>query len=99
MPKPILNHQFFLRLLLGLYLVPLLLVCNSLSVPPHDLLFCGLMFVFAILGLVFTPQAGRAWRVFWTVALAVSLLCGGLEVIAGKNIARQRSTMELKAED
>jgi hypothetical protein len=91
MQKFTINKRSWLRMLLGVYLFPLFLVCFSLSVPPADLPLCGLMFIVAALGLVLARRESRAWRVIWTSALILSVLCGALEVVAGKRIAHQRS--------
>ena len=91
MQKLTMNKRSVLRVLLGVYIFPLWLVCFSLSVPPGDLPLCGLMFVIAAFGLVLARQESRAWRVVWLVALIVSILCGILEVVAGQHIARQHS--------
>ncbi len=91
MQKLAINKRSLLRVVLGVYLFPLYLVCFSLSVPPADLPLCGLMFVLAAFGLVLARRESRAWRVVWTIALIVSILGGVLEIIAGQHIARQRS--------
>ena len=85
------NKKSLLRVLLGVYLFPLYLVCFSLGVPPSDLPLCGVMLALAAFGLVLARRESRAWRVIWASALVVSLLCGVLEVIAGQRIAHQRS--------
>ena len=92
MQKLTLNKRSWLRMLLGVYLFPFSLVCFSVSVPPGDLPLCGLMFVIAVVGLVLGRHESRIWRLIWTNALVVSVLCGVLEVVAGKRIARQRAT-------
>jgi 4-amino-4-deoxy-L-arabinose transferase-like glycosyltransferase len=91
MQKLTINKRSLLRILLGVYLFPLYLVCFSLSVPPADLPLCGLMFVMAAFGLILARRESRAWRVVWTIALIVSILFGVLEIIAGQHMARQRS--------
>ena len=95
MQKLTINKTSLLRVLFGVYLFPLSLVCFSLSVPPADLPLCGLMFVLAAFGLVLARQESRGWRVIWTGALIVSILCGVLEIVAGQRIARQRSKHDL----
>jgi hypothetical protein len=91
MQKMFVNKSSVLRILLGVYLFPLYLVCFSLGVPPEDLPFCGLMFVIAAVGWVLARRESRAWRVIWTSALIISVACGVMEVVAGKRIAHQRS--------
>ena len=44
------NRRSLLRMLLGVYLFLLSVVCFSLSVPPADLPLCGLMFALAVAG-------------------------------------------------
>lgn len=78
-------------MLLGVYLFPLYLVVFSLSVPPADLPLCGLMFVLSVFGLVLARREIRAWRVVWTGALIASIILAVLQIIAGRNIAHQRS--------
>jgi hypothetical protein len=85
------NKRSLLRVLLGVYLFPLALVIFSLSVPPADLPLCGLMFALAAFGLFLARRESRTWRVVWTSALVVSILCGVLEIVAGQRIAQQRS--------
>src|SRR3954462_3140074 len=89
--KPTLDKRSFLRILVGVYLFPLFLICFSLSVPPADLPLCGLLFVLAVIGIILARRERRAWRLFWTGALIVALLLAVLEVIAGWRIARHRS--------
>jgi hypothetical protein len=91
MQKLTINKKSVLRVLMGVYLLPLFLVIGSLSVPPADLPLCGLMFGLAVFGLVLARRESRAWRVIWTSALVVSILCGVLEIVAGQRIAQQRS--------
>ena len=91
MQKHNFDRQSWLRILFGVYLFPLYLVCFSLAVPPGDLPLCGLMFAFAAVGLGLARQESRNWRLIWTTALMVSVLCGALEFVAGKRIAQQRS--------
>ncbi|MGD0413063.1 MAG: hypothetical protein ABSC18_15335 [Verrucomicrobiota bacterium] len=91
MKKLNINKRSLLRVLLGVYLFPLYLVVFSLSVPPADLPLCGLMFVLSVLGLVLARRDIRAWRVVWTGALITSIIFAVLEIIAGQNIAHQRS--------
>ena len=91
MQKHNFDKQSWLRVLFGVYLFPLYLVCFSLSVPPGDLPLCGLMFVLAAVGLVLGRQESRNWRLIWTTALIVSFVCGTLEIMVGKRIAQQRS--------
>jgi hypothetical protein len=91
MQKMSINKPSVLRILLGVYLFPLWMVCFSLSVPPADLPLCGLMFVIAAFGWVLARRESRGWRVLWMSALIVSILCAGLEIVAGKRIAHQRS--------
>ena len=91
MQKLTINRKSVLRVLMGIYFFPLYLVICSLSVPPADLPLCGLMFAIAAFGLVLARRESRAWRVVWTIALIVSILCGVLEIIAGQHIARQHS--------
>ena len=94
MHKIAINKQSLLRILIGVYLFPLSLVCFSLSVPPGDLPLCGLMFVLAGFGFILARQESRAWRLIWLSALIVSVVCGVLEVVAGQRIAGQRSHHE-----
>ena len=91
MKKLNINKRSLLRVLLGVYLFPLYLVVFSLSVPPADLPLCGLMFVLSVFGLVLARRDIRAWRVVWTSALITSIIFAVLEIIAGRNIAHQRS--------
>jgi hypothetical protein len=77
--------------MLGVYLFPLYLVIFSLSGPPADLPLCGLMFIPALFGLVLARRESRAWRIVWAVALTAAIIFGVLEIIAGRNIAHQRS--------
>src|ERR1035437_10858666 len=91
MQKLSINKRSWLRVLLGFYAFPLLLVYSSLSVPPADLPLCGLMFLLSALGFVLARRESRTWRVIWASAVIVSLLCGALEVAAGNRIAQQRS--------
>ena len=88
-----------LRILLGVYLFLLSLVCFSLSVPPGDLPLCGGMFAVAAAGLALAFRGTRAWRVVWTTALMVSILGGAIEVVAGKRIAQQHSKTESRSEN
>jgi len=90
MKKIAINKLPLLRILVGVYLFPLFLVCFSLSVPPGDLPLCGLMFVLAVFGFMLARRESRAWRLVWLSALIVSLLCGALEVVAGQRVAHQR---------
>ena len=90
MKKIAINKLSGLRILLGVYLFPLFLVCFSLSLPPADLPLCGLMFVLALFGFMLARRESRAWRLVWLSALIVSLLCGALEVLAGQRVAHQR---------
>jgi hypothetical protein len=90
MKKIAINKLSLLRILLGVYLFPLVLVCFSLSVPPGDLPLCGLMLVLAVFGFTLARRESRAWRLVWLSALIVSLLCGALEVLAGQRVAQQR---------
>jgi hypothetical protein len=94
MHKIAINKQSLLRILIGVYLFPLSLVCFSLSVPPGDLPLCGLMFVLAGFGFTLARRESRAWRLVWLSALILSVLCGALEVVAGQRIAHQRSHHE-----
>lgn len=89
--KPSLDKRSFLRILIGVYLFLLFLICFSLSVPPADLPLCGLLLVLAVLGIILARRERRAWRLFWTGALILALLFAVLEVIGGWRIARQRS--------
>jgi glucose-6-phosphate-specific signal transduction histidine kinase len=91
MKKLSINKRPLLRVLLGVYLFPLYLVVFSLSVPPADLPLCGLMFVLSVFGLVLARREIRAWRVVWTGALIASIILAVLQIIAGRNIAHQRS--------
>ena len=99
MQKLAINKQSWLRVLFGVYLFPLSLVCFSLSVPPADLPLCALMFVLASVGLFLARGESRAWRVIWTSALIVSIVCAVLEVVAGQRIARQSSKHESSMRD
>ena len=92
--KVTLNKRPLLLVLAAVYLFPLFLLAFSLSVPPADFPLFGSMFVLAVLGLLLARREGRAWRLIWTGALIVSVLCGVLEVLAGKRIAQQRSKNE-----
>jgi 4-amino-4-deoxy-L-arabinose transferase-like glycosyltransferase len=94
MNKITINKRSVLRVLLGVYLFPLYLVVFSLSVPPNDLPICGLMFALAGVGYMLARRESRAWRLIWVIALAISVLCGVLEVVAGQRIARRRSHHE-----
>lgn len=85
------NKRSLLRVLCGVYLLPLFLVCFSLGVPPADLPLCGLMFALAAFGLFLSRRESRAWRIVWMIALIASVIFGALEIIAGRNIAHQRS--------
>jgi hypothetical protein len=91
MQKLTINKRSWLRVLLGVYAFPLLLVCSSLSVPPADLPLCGLMFLLAALGFVLGWRESRTRRVIWASAVIGALVCGALEVAAGNRITRQRS--------
>ena len=91
MNNPVLNRRSLSRILFGVYLLPLFLVCFSLSVPPADLPLCGLMFALAVGGLILVRRDTRFWRVVWTTALIASVLFGVLELVAGKRIAHQFS--------
>jgi len=90
MNKITINNRSVLRVLLGVYLLPIYLVVFSLSVPPNDLPICGLMFALAGVGYMLARRESRAWRLIWGSALAISVLCGVLEVVAGQRVARQR---------
>jgi 4-amino-4-deoxy-L-arabinose transferase-like glycosyltransferase len=90
MKKITINKRSLLRILIGVYLFPLFLVCFSLSVPPGDLPLCGLMFVLAGFGFMLARRESRTWRLVWLIALMLSLLCGALEMVAGRRIAHQR---------
>jgi hypothetical protein len=94
MHKLAINKQSLLRILIGVYLFPLSLVCFSLSVPSGDLPLCGLMFVLAGFGFMLARRESHAWRLVWLSALILSVLCGALEVVAGQRIAHQRSHHE-----
>lgn len=89
--KLTLDKRSFLRVLVGVYLILLFLICFDLSVPPADLPFSGLLFVLAVIGIVLARRERRAWRLFWTGALILALAFPVLEVIAGWRIAKQRS--------
>jgi hypothetical protein len=78
-----------LRILLGVYLFPFLLVCSSLSVPPADLPIYVLMLCIALFGLTISFRDSRRWRVIWITALIFSISGGVLDVVAGKRITRQ----------
>jgi hypothetical protein len=91
MQKLTINKRSMMRVLLGVYLFPLYLVVFSLSVPPADMPLCGLMFVLAVFGLVLARRESRIWRVVWTVALIAAIIFAVLEIVAGRNIANQRS--------
>jgi hypothetical protein len=97
MQKVTLSKPSLLRILLGVYVFPLLLVVFSLGVPPGDLPLCGLMLILAVLGLMLAWRERRPWRVIWMAALILSVLCGGLEIVAGQRIARQRSRKKSSA--
>jgi energy-coupling factor transporter transmembrane protein EcfT len=86
-----LNRRSLLRVLLGVYLLPLSLVCLSLSVPPADLPLCGLLFVLAVIGFALARREGRAWRFIWIGALILAFVFGVSEVIAGRRIEHKRS--------
>jgi hypothetical protein len=94
MQKIIFNKRSCLRVLAGVYLLPLFLVCFSLSVPPADLPLCGLMLALAAAGLVLARHESRAWRTIWTIALILSILGGILQIVAGQRLARQRSGLQ-----
>jgi len=89
--KLALDRRSLLRVLLGVYLFPLSLVCFSLSVPPADLPLYGLLFVLAVVGVFLARRESRAWRFIWTGALIAAVVFGVLEVVAGRRLARQRS--------
>ena len=92
MQKFAMNRQSLLRVLLGVYLFPLWLVVFSLGVPPSDFQLCVLMFILALSGFALARHERRAWRTIWTAGLIIAIVCGVLEVVAGKrNAARQRS--------
>jgi len=97
MQKVTLSKPSLLRILLGVYVFPLSLVVFSLSVPPGDLPLCGLMLILALLGLMLAWRESRAWRLIWISALILSVLCGGLEIVAGQRISRQRSRQRSSA--
>lgn len=97
MQKATLSKPSLMRMLLGVYVFPLLLVVFSLSVPPGDLPLCGLMLILAVVGLFLARRESRAWRLIWMSALAVSVLCAGLEIVAGQRIAHQRSQQKPSA--
>jgi hypothetical protein len=86
MKKLTINRRSWLRVLAGVYLFPLYLVCFSLSVPPADLPLCGLMFGIAILGWILSRRETRTWRVIWMSALIVSVVLGALQIIAGQRL-------------
>ena len=94
MQKVAINKPSLLRILSGVYVFPFFLVAFSLSVPPGDLAFCGLMFVLAGAGFILARRESRAWRLLWLGALIVSVICGVLEVVAGERAARQRARPE-----
>jgi hypothetical protein len=83
--------RFLLWVVFACYLVPLLLVLGSLSVPPADLPLCILMFFVAAVGLVLAWRATRIWRLIWLGALAASVLLGALEIIAGRRLAHRHA--------
>jgi len=86
------SKQSLLRVLFGVYLFPLWLVVFSLGVPPSDFPLCVLMFILALSGFALARHEGRAWRTIWTAGIIIAIVCGVLEVVAGKRIAsRQRS--------
>jgi len=85
-----------MRILLGVYAFPLLLVIFSLSVPPGDLPLCGLMLILAVAGLALGWGQSRTWRLIWMSALILSMLCGALEIVAGHRIGRQSSQKNLR---
>jgi hypothetical protein len=92
--KRAINRKSLLRVLLGIYLLPLFLVCFSLSVPPADFPLCVLMLVLAALGLFLAHRENRSWRLIWISALIISIICGVLEIVAGHRIAYQHSKNE-----
>ena len=94
MNKITITNRSVLRVLLGVYLLPLYLVVFSLSVPPGDLLLCGLMFILAGVGYVLARRGSRAWRLIWFSALLLSLLCAVFQFVACQRIARPRSHHE-----
>jgi hypothetical protein len=92
--KRAINRRSLLRVLLGVYLFLLFLVCFSLSIPPADLPLCVLMFVLAALGFFLARRENRLWRSIWIGALIISIVCGALEIIAGHRIAHQHAKNE-----
>lgn len=91
MHKFTINKRTCLRVLLVAYFFPLSLFWFSLSVPPADLPLCGLMFAWAVLGLILARGESRTWRAIWLSALILSILGGALEFVAGKRIAHQHA--------
>ena len=84
------NKQTALRILAGVYLLPMLLTGFSLSVPPADFPLFVFMLAIAAFGLCLTSPESPKWRVAWTVALVIALLGGAFELLAGKRLAQQR---------
>ena len=82
MHKLTINKRSVLRVLSGIYLFPLYLVCFSLGVPPADLPLCGLMFVLSAFAMPLARRESRAWLVVWIGAFAVSIIFGALQIIA-----------------
>ena len=70
-----------------LFLFLLALVCFSLSVPPGDLFLFGVMLAIAAAGTTLCLNENRKWRLLWAIAIAISVLGGILEIVAGKRIA------------
>jgi hypothetical protein len=97
MNKVTVNKQSLLRVLLAVYVFPLLLVVFSLSVPAGDLPLCGLMFVLALFGFMLALRESRRWRVIWVTALIFAVVCGGLEIVGGKAVARMRLRQKVSA--
>jgi hypothetical protein len=83
-----------LRILSGIFLLPLALVCFSLSVPPADLPLLGIMILIGSKGLALSLRHNPKWRWFWSIALAMSVFGAALEIVASKRIASQRSQEE-----
>ena len=86
MQKPALNRQSLLRILAGVYLFPLYLVCFSLGVPPSDLPLCALLFALAVFGLVLARKESRVWGLFWGGALVVSVAFATFQIAATKHL-------------
>jgi hypothetical protein len=83
-----------LRIRVGIFAFLLVFKAFSLDVPPGSLALWVAMFGIAGLGEILSLRESRKWRVLWMAALAIALVGGALELVAGKRIAEQRSRHE-----